>query len=284
MLVDSHCHLTIRFERHESPQILANAFSAGVKGIILAGYCPMHNRKTRDLLNWLGTSGSEAPLMAGTAGIHPHEADKFGAADVEALREHLSRPDIVAVGETGLDFFRNYADRKNQERLFSEQVLLASRIGMPLVIHSRDAFQRTVEILDEFELPSPPGVFHCFGYGPEEALRVLEMGFYVSFAGMITWPQSEATREACRVSPLNRILIETDSPFQTPQKQRDKGIKRNEPAYVAEVASAVAEIKGTDTLSVGKITAANVLECFPKLKNVPSWADLPGRRTEEAAL
>lgn len=277
MAVDTHCHITLRFERSESAQVLSRARVAGVEGVLLIGYCPMHNGRVRDVLDSLGSGGDELPALAGTAGIHPHEADKFGDQEVKGLRQHLDKPDIVAVGETGLDFFRDYASRSNQENLFRLQAAMCSETGLPLVIHSRDAFENTVSILREFKLPSPPGVFHCFGYGPQELEAVVEMGFFVSFAGMLTYPQSEKLRSACKACPPDRILSETDSPFMVPHELKKNGARRNEPAYVMETVRRIASVREIDTAEAEELIARNTLACFPKLAEIQSWSAMtPG--------
>ena len=281
MAIDTHCHLTLRFDRDEVPGVLSDACHAGVDGVILIGYCPMHNGKVREILDSIGTGGAGLPALAGTAGIHPHEADKFGTKEVDGLRSHLDKPDIVAIGETGLDFFREYADRSNQENLFRSQVKLASESGYPLVIHSRDAFDRTMDILSEFALPSPPGVFHCFGYGPAEIEKVVAMGFFVSFAGMLTYPQSTEIQEACAKAPIDRILVETDSPFQVPHKAKNRKVSRNEPQYVIETARKAAELRNMEFEDFKKLIKSNTFRCFPKLQGIPSWAAMDcSKRTE----
>ena len=283
MAIDSHCHLTLRFERDEVRDVLARATGAGVNGVVLIGYCPMHNRKVCEILDDPGLCGPDLPAKCGTVGVHPHEADKFGPREVEDLRGYLERLDIVAIGETGLDFFRDYADRGNQEALFQAEVQLASESCFPLVVHSRDSFDRTMGILTEFKLPNPPGVFHCFGYGPRELEKVIEMGFFVSFAGNLTYPKSVDLHDARRSVPMNRILVETDSPFQVPQKAKNRKVNRNEPAYVAETIGKVAELRNQDREQVETALISNTLECFPRLKNIRSWADLVSRKSAEVS-
>jgi TatD DNase family protein len=283
MPIDTHCHLTIRFESDEVPVVLSRASRAGVTGALLIGYCPMHNGRVRAILDSLGCGGGELPAIAGTAGIHSHEADKFGLGEIDALRDCLARPDFVAIGETGLDFFRDYADPANQERNFAAQVRLAAETGFPIVIHSRDAFDRTMEILHDCPLPDPRGVFHCFGYGPRELEKVVEMGFFVSFAGMLTYPRSEQLKEACRIAPIDRILVETDSPFQVPQKAKNRKVSRNEPEHVVEVARKVAEIRGMDYDELEDNLRLNTMACFPRLKGISSWADAGSRTKSEVA-
>lgn len=276
MAIDTHCHLSIRFEPEEVPDVLLNAKKNSVHGVILVGYSPLHNQSVLQTITQLISDRNNYPLLAGTVGIHPHEADKFNQNDVEGLRDYLDSPYIIAVGETGLDFYRDYADRKNQENLFRAHVNLASELAYPLVIHSRNAFANTMDILDAAKLPESPGVFHCYGYGPDELERILAKGFYISFAGVVTYPKSEKLQEACRRTPLNRILVETDSPFQVPQKAKNRNVRRNEPSHVIEVAEKVAFLKNLSYATVAAQLMVNVVECFPKLKKLAPWSEALG--------
>jgi TatD DNase family protein len=272
MAIDTHCHLTLRFEPYEVAGVLDRAAKAGVDGVILVGYCPVHYKATTELLNQFGTGGGNLPALAGTAGIHPHEAGKYNQAHVEAYREALQRFDIIAIGETGLDFFRDYSPRDLQVELFRAQVRLSSETGYPLIIHSRSAFEETIQVLGEFTLPRSPGVFHCYGYGPSEVDKVTEMGFFLSFAGNLTYPAAEELREAAKIAPIDRILVETDSPFLIPQKAKNKKVRRCEPAHVIETRDRLAEIRGLPAEKIDSMLKENALNCFPKLRAIDSWA------------
>jgi TatD DNase family protein len=274
MAIDSHCHLTLRFEKHEIAGVLVRAFKAGVNGVLLVGYDPNHYRDVLGILQTFGTGGVTLPALAGTIGIHPHEAGNYAPADVAFFGEELKKPEIVAVGETGLDFFRDYADHGRQEELFRAQVRLASETGSQLVIHSRNAFSRTIAVLDEFDLPSPPGVFHCYGYGRDEVELVQDMGFFVSFAGNLTLKDEEELRQACRMVRPDRFLVETDSPFLVPQKARNRRVRRCEPEHVIETARKAAEVRNIPYEQVERLLVENTLACFPKLKNISSWSRL----------
>lgn len=271
MAIDTHCHLTLRFEPYELAGVFDRAMQAGVTGVILVGYCPVHYKATADILDRFGTGGGSIPSLAGTIGIHPHEADKYKPSHIDEFRPALERPDIIAIGETGLDFFRDYAPREKQEDLFRAQVRLSSETGVPLVIHSRSAFDRTIEILSEITLPESPGVFHCYGYGPGEVNRVVEMGFYLSFAGNLTYPAAEDLRKAAKAAPDHRILVETDSPFLVPQKAKNRKVRRCEPAHVTETRDMLAEIRGVSAEKIDSMLNSNVLNCFPRLKTIESW-------------
>jgi len=274
MPIDTHCHLTLRFEKHEIAGVLDRAAGAGVEGVLLVGYCPVHYRKTAEILDQFGTGGGTLPALAGTAGIHPHEADNYPPDEVEAFRTELEREDIVAIGETGLDFYRDYADRARQKELFRAQVRLASETGRPLVIHSRAAFDETMAILREFDLPDPPGVFHCYGYGPDEIDRVVDMGFFVSFAGNLTYPKAEELAASARRAPENRILLETDSPFLVPHKAKNRKVRRTEPALVMEAFEKLLELRGWNEDRARATLIRNTLECFPRLGGIAPWTAL----------
>lgn len=284
MPIDTHCHLTLRFDPGEIAQVLDRALRAGVRGVILVGYCPVHYRKTADILDGFGTGGGTLPALAGTIGIHPHEADSYTPSDIDKLRPELNRPDIVAIGETGLDFFRDYADRNRQEELFRAQARLAADTGFPLVIHSRNAFDRTVAILREVRLPERPGVFHCYGYGPDEVGTLIGMGFFVSFAGNLTYPSTSDLHQASKRVPGDRVLVETDSPFLVPQKAKNRKVKRNEPQFVTETFVRLAELRAWDPIEAESAMIANTLSCFPRLRDIESWSSLSTTQSREASI
>jgi TatD DNase family protein len=278
MSIDSHCHLTLRFETHEISAVLTRALEAGVRGAILVGYDPLHYEGVKNILDSFGTGGGALPALAGSIGIHPHEADKFTSDDIGYFRDELNRKAIIAIGETGLDFFRDYANHDRQKDLFRAQVKLSSETGYPLIIHSRAAFDDTVSILREFTLPEKPGVFHCYGYGPDELQAVLDMGFYVSFAGNLTYPAAEDLRKACAIIPGDKVLIETDSPFLIPQKAKNRKVRRNEPMYVIETLDVLRDIKRWAVGEASVILIDNTLNCFPGLKTIESWSQLTGEK------
>jgi len=274
MTVDTHCHLTFRFEKHEIASVLDRALNAGVRGLLMVGYSPDHYSRTAEILDIYGTGGGVLPALAGTIGLHPHEADNHSPDDVEAFRPELERPDVVAIGETGIDFYRDYSNRTRQENLFRAQVKLSSETGYPLVIHSRGAFDETMALLDEYPLANPPGVFHCYGYGPDEIDRVVEKGFFVSFAGNLTYPRADKLRQAALKAPPERILVETDSPFLVPQKARNRKVRRCEPALVMETFQRLMELRGWTEDKAVSIVMGNTLACFTGLRDIPSWAQL----------
>ena len=183
-----------------------------------------------------------------TAGVHPHEASG-GMGGLEAL---MARPEVVAVGETGLDYHYDHSPRPVQRRVFAAQVELANRKELPLVVHSRSAWDDTLAVLDREGIPSRT-VMHCFTGGPEEAEECLRRGAVLSFSGIVTFPKASEVRDAARVCPLDRLMVETDSPYLAPVPFRGK---KNRPALVGVVGAAVAEAKGLDVADVEQATWA----------------------------
>jgi TatD DNase family protein len=191
-----------------------------------------------------------------TAGVHPHEA----AAGIEGLEALLADPEVVAVGECGLDYFYEHSPREAQREVFAAQIALAHRHGLPLVIHSRDAWDDTFDVLAAEGTP-PSTVFHCFTGGPDEARRCLGVGAHLSFSGIITFKAADDLRAAAAICPLDRLLIETDSPYLAPVPHRGQP---NRPALVPLVGAAVAAVRGVEVDEIAAATWANA-EAFYRL-------------------
>jgi TatD DNase family protein len=201
------------------------------------------------------------PRIYATVGIHPHEAGATTDADFAAIEELAYAPKVVGIGECGLDKGpHNHADFAAQERLFRRHVGLARRTGLPLVVHNRDTYPDLFRILeDEAERGAVSGVMHCFSGGPDEARRSVALGFYVSFSGVLTFKNAEKTREAARVVPRDRLLVETDCPYLTPEPHRGK---RNEPAFVLHTARRLAEVVGLPYDELERLTEENTRRAF----------------------
>jgi len=251
ILIDSHAHLDFENYRDDLPEVVDNAFSADVKYIINIAIDGKSILRSIEL-------AERFPNIYATVGIHPHEADKYTEDDVSLVEEYIMHPKVVAVGEIGLDFYRDYADHDHQRSLFRKMIGIAKKHHKPLVIHNRAADQETLRILREEEAGRLGGVFHCFAGDAGFAADVLQFGFYISFAGNLTYPKSELPRTAEFV-PIEKTLVETDCPFLAPQKRRGK---RNEPAYVRSTAEKLAEIKGLTLEDTARITTANVYRLF----------------------
>ena len=236
--------------------MLARAFAAGLSALIEVGADLEGSRRAVEM------AASDSRIFA-TVGIHPHEAATTTPDDWAALTELPAAPNrVVAIGECGLDKGpHNHAPLEKQVELFLRHIGLARKTGLPLVVHNRDTYPELFRILDAEVAARGPlsGVMHCFSGGPEEARHSVELGFYVSFSGVLTFKNAEATRAAARVVPRDRLLVETDCPYLTPEPHRGK---RNEPSYVVHTAQRLAEVLGVAPDEMARITAANARRAF----------------------
>jgi len=243
-VIDTHAHL----DALDTDDAVARARAAGVSRILTVGTDPEGCRRALEIAE--RHEGVFAIL-----GIHPHEADTAGAADIEQIRRLQSHPKAVAVGEIGLDWYRNYAARDAQLRLFEAQLSLAAEIGKPVVIHTRAADEDTLAVLSGFE---GTVVLHCFA-SHHLLPTALEGGWYVSFAGNVTFPKAGDLRLAATQVPAERVLAETDSPYLAPQPVRGR---RNEPAYVMHTLAALASARREEPAELESRIERNAAECF----------------------
>jgi len=257
-VIDSHCHLADEVFAADLDAVIARAKDAGLERaltILAAGDAKEAAQAGRVLALW--------PECRLSIGVHPHAASAFadrpeGAAD--AVREQVGKtPDARAIGEIGLDYHYDFAPPDVQRPVFRAQVTLARELGLPVVIHTREADEDTVRILREAGGGEVRGVLHCFTGGPALARAGLDLGLYISFSGIVTFPKAGELRDTARGVPLDRVLIETDSPFLAPVPLRGK---RNEPAHVARVARAVAALHGISPEDAADRTAANFHALF----------------------
>ena len=250
-IIDTHAHLD--FDRFDSDRqnTIYRAREANVKGIINVGIDLTTTLKSIEL-------AEKYTNIFATAGIHPHDAIEATDEDIEALRELLYHPKVVAIGEVGLDFYRNISPPDVQRKLFRMFMDWFFEYDLPLVIHTRDADEAMLSILKEKSKSGWRGVFHCFAGDQQMAAQVLEMGFHISFTGNITFKNSSSVH-VMRDVPMDRLLVETDSPFLTPMPHRGK---RNEPAYVNFVVEKIANVKGLTPDEVAHITTKNAQELF----------------------
>ena len=249
--IDSHCHLQDRYrpEEAELPSLLSEAATAGVVGVVCVGTDAASSRQAVDLVRTVRTeiAGGTGAVPGdfgvwATMGLHPHEASD-GVAELEhALEEALDvdRDLVVAVGECGFDYHYEHSPRAAQRDAFAAQVELARRHDLTLVVHSRDAWDDTLDVL---RAAGPPErtVLHCFTGGPDEARRCLDVGAFLSFSGIVTFKGAQDVRDAAAMCPLDRLMVETDAPFLAPVPHRGK---QNRPAWVVAVGEALSEIKG----------------------------------------
>jgi TatD DNase family protein len=235
---DNHCHL----DQTSAPDVIADARAAGVERLITVGTDVAQSRAM------IAIAAAHEGVWA-TAGVHPHDA----AGGLDGLADLLTHPAVVAVGECGLDYHYDHSPRPVQREAFAAQIALAHERGLPLVIHTREAWDDTFAILDDAGVP-PRTVFHCFTGGPDEAARALARGCFLSFSGIVTFPSATDLQEAARTCPRDRLLVETDAPYLAPVPYRGK---RNRPAWVVEVARQVATLQATTLEEIAAATWRN---------------------------
>jgi TatD DNase family protein len=244
--VDSHCHLP----EPEAADLVAEARTAGVGTMITVGCDRESSLEALAVL-------ARHPEVRATVGLHPHEA-RHGVDSITDLLDGAAGVRPVAVGECGLDFHYDHSPRDDQRTAFARQIELAHRLGLPLVIHTREAWDDTFAILTSEGVPART-VFHCFTGGPNEAAHCLDRGAFVSFSGIITFPGAQDVRDAAALVPLDRTLVETDSPYLAPVPNRGR---RNRPAWVPLVGACLAEIHGTAVEEVRDATGAAAMAAF----------------------
>ena len=252
MLIDSHCHLNFPDLAQRLPEVLANMAEAGVDKAIAISV-------SRQSFEEVHAIAQDYPNIYATVGIHPDdpEAEEFS---LEELLEHAARPKVVAIGETGLDYHWCKGDLAWQHQRFALHIEAANRSGLPLVVHTRDAAADTMRLLREHQAHA--GVIHCFTEDVHTAKLALDLGFYISFSGIVTFKNATAIQEAARYVPLDRLLVETDSPYLAPVPKRGKP---NEPAYVRHTATFVAQLRGDSLENIAQATTANCLRLFNKI-------------------
>jgi TatD DNase family protein len=256
MLVDSHCHLDFPHLSEQMEDVLARAADAGVGTMVTI--CT----RVRRFEQILAIAEAHDNIWC-SVGTHPHYADEERDIPVEQIVELARHPKVVAIGEAGLDYFRDNAPRDDQERGFRNHIAAARETGLPLVIHTRAADDDTAAILeDEMAKGAFSAVLHCFTAGPELARRGVELGLYVSFSGVLTFKKSDELRAIAAEVPDDRVLVETDAPYLAPEPMRGK---KNEPAWVAHTASKLAEVKSLSEQEIADVTTANFHRLFTKV-------------------
>jgi TatD DNase family protein len=240
MLVDSHCHLDDSDFDADRQEVIERARAAGIEAMLAVG--------SEACLRL-----AEAyPDIYATLGIHPHEASKADGAALDRLAEQLTHPKVLAVGEIGLDYHYDFSPRPLQREVFRAQLAIAKQAGLPVIIHTREAWDDTLDLLRESGVAS--GIMHCFSEGPDEAAQALELGFHISFAGILTFPKARRIQDAARMVPPDRLLVETDAPYLAPVPRRGK---RNEPAFVVETARKLAALRGETFEKIAVETTRN---------------------------
>jgi TatD DNase family protein len=253
-LIDSHAHIQGKEYAGETAAVIQRAGEAGVEQIIVVGGAGDMSSNTAAV----ALAESCANLYA-TVGMHPHDAKDVGEEELRELKELALHPKVIAVGETGLDYYYNHSPREVQRQVFSQFIRLAGETGLPLVVHERDAASEAVELLRSEGAGKILGVIHCFTGDYDAARNYLDLGFYLSFTGIITFKNAQPLRDVVRRVPLDNMFVETDSPYLTPVPHRGR---RNEPAYVRFVAETIAKVKGVELAEVARVTSANVKKLF----------------------
>lgn len=233
-LIDSHAHLTFDKLQKSLDDILQKSLRAGVTGWITVGTDAEENKKVVSILD-------KYENLYGTVGIHPHHASDVSDVDIDQIKDLAKHKKIVAIGETGLDFHYDFSKQSDQKKLFMNLLEIAAKSNLPVIIHSRKAFDETIEILDKFKNNLKNVVFHCWSGTIEQTQIVLNRGFYISFTGIITFKNAEQTRNAAKTVPLERMMIETDCPYMSPEPMRKQKI--NEPAFLIHTAVKIAELQ-----------------------------------------
>ena len=250
-MIDSHCHLTDPRLYAQLDDVLTRAAGAGVTRMITIGTTLKDARAAIALCR-------QHVNVRCAIGIHPNYTHESEPDDVQELRNLQSDPTVVALGEMGLDYFHKFAPRDRQRQFFEQQLQLASELSRPVVIHSRESTVDTLAVMRNF--PGVRAVFHCFTGSPDEARKILDAGYFLGFTGAITFKKKDALREAVALTPTDRMLVETDAPYLTPEPKRSQ--KTNEPALVVHVAETVARVKGVTVDEVDRATTANVATFF----------------------
>lgn len=251
-MIDSHTHMDDPRFDEDRDEVIRRALAGGVTTIINIGYDEESSRRSLALAD-------QYPQIYAAVGIHPHESKTAGPNTWDRLREWSRHPKAVAIGEIGLDYYYDHSPRETQQRIFREQIDLARELKKPIVIHDRDAHGDVLTIMKEARAAEVGGVFHCFSGSLEMAKVCLQMGFFLSFGGPLTFQNAKRLREVASYVPKDRVLIETDCPYLTPHPRRGQ---RNEPLYVTLVAEKLAEIWGIAAEEVEEITTQNAKKVF----------------------
>ena len=257
MLVDSHCHLDFDVFDEDRSETIQRARDAGVAAMVT-----ICTRVTK--FEEICAIAETDDNIWCSVGIHPHQAEEEPVVTVEDLVSRAAHPKVIAIGETGLDYYYDNSPRELQETSFRTHIAASRETELPLIVHTRDADEDMAEILeDEMEKGAFPGVLHCFSSGRRLAERALDIGFYISLSGIVTFKNAQDLRDIVKDVPVDRILVETDAPFLAPIPNRGK---RNEPAFVADTAARVAELKAMDNQALSAASTENFFRLFSKAK------------------
>lgn len=236
-LIDTHCHLTFEQLAGDIQAVLQRSRAARVTEWITVGTDTQQNQKAIELAD-------KFENMYAAIGIHPHNSKDITTKTLTELKKLARNVKVVAIGETGLDFHYDFSKPPDQRRAFATQLKIARQLNLPVIVHSREAFDETIGILEQFGSGVKKVVFHCFGGTAQQAKIVLDKGFYISFTGVVTFKNAETVRQAAKIVPLDRLMVETDCPYMSPEPMRKQKI--NEPALMLHTVRCLAELKGMD--------------------------------------
>lgn len=248
--IDSHSHLILEHFNNDRESVIEDAFSNDITHIIQS--CDNLEEIKSNLI-----LAKKYKDIYSSVGIHPHEAKTWTNTSKEQIISYTKEDKVIAIGETGLDYYYNLSPKETQLLVFREQVKIAKEVSLPLIIHTRDAFEETLNILKEEK--ADRGVFHCYTGNLEYAKKAIEIGFYISFSGIVTFKNALEIKEAAKGIPIEKMLIETDCPFLTPIPHRGK---RNQPLFVKHVAEEIAKIREISVEEVGEVTSINTKRLF----------------------
>ena len=252
-MIDTHCHLTFDPLADDVPAVVKRSRRAGVTGWVTVGTSLADSCKAVEL-------AAQYDGMYAAVGIHPHDAKDADEGALAELKQVAQEPTVIAIGETGLDFHYNFSKQPDQKRVFAAHLEMARELELPVVIHCRNAFDETVDILDRHGDGLRGVVFHCYSGTVEQADMLLAKGYFISFTGVVTFKNAAQTREAARVVPLDRLMIETDCPYMSPEPVRKQ--KPNEPALMVHTARFLAELKGIDPFEFARATTQTAASFF----------------------
>ena len=254
-MIDTHVHLLSKQFNHDRYEVIERAFAAGNEFLVEVG---TDLRTSEDAVKLAQSRAQTGQQIYAAVGVHPHDANKVNDNVLATLEKLAGEPRVVAIGEAGLDFYRDLSPRDIQKKVFVEQISLAKRKGLPLIVHIRNAYREALDILGEERAFEVGGVLHCFSGDSASADRAINLGFSLGFGGTITYPGSGSSRLAANL-PLETILLETDCPYLTPEPYRKR---RNEPAYVSLVLDCLARLRNVPRAKVEEVTSQNARELF----------------------
>ncbi len=250
MLIDTHAHLQDKVYSQDQAAVMTRAKNAGVELIIVVSY--------DESSSWQAVSlAAQHDCIFAVVGVHPHDACNFTPATAQVIKQLTAEKKVVAIGEIGLDYYRNLSPKDVQRQAFIAQLDLARELGLPVVVHSREATNEVIDILRKYT--GLTGVIHCFSGNRSEAEELVGLGYLIGITGVVTFPRSLVLQDAVKYLPADKLLLETDAPYLAPQQHRGG---RNEPSYLVHMAAKVAELRNTDSATIARQTTANAARLF----------------------